>query len=159
VPAAKLAVVAEIVVVTELQRRRSRALAVAMLALAALGAFLSSGLLTSTAAPPPCPAPAVATLGAVTPMPPAAGLRRVLVCDGNGAPAGGHAWLAGQKLDVNRASVHDLEDIPGIGESLAHAIVSARDARGSFKSLDELDDVAGIGPKTLEKLARFIEVR
>jgi competence protein ComEA len=77
-----------------------------------------------------------------------------------GAPARSRAWLAGQKLDVNRASQADLEKIPGVGPSLATAIVGEREARGgSFTAFTDLDDVPGIGPKTLAKLDAWLEVR
>lgn len=93
----------------------------------------------------PCPAPALR-----------GGL---LVCDGDGAPAGARAWLAGGKLDVNAATARELEEIPGVGPSLARSIVEARTARGRFSSLEELDEVSGIGPKTLAKLSAVLEVR
>ena len=82
----------------------------------------------------------------------------MLVCDGRGQPPGARAWLVGQKLDVNRARRHELELVPGIGPSLARAILDTRTARGAFASTDALDDVPGVGPKTLAKLARFVTV-
>jgi competence ComEA-like helix-hairpin-helix protein len=83
----------------------------------------------------------------------------VLVCDGRGAPAKTRAWLAGRTLDVNEASALDLEKIPGVGPSLAHAIVAERARRGGrFEAFTDLDDVPGIGPKTLTKLERWLSV-
>ncbi len=128
--------------VTGAQRRRSAALVCAMVLLAAGGAL--SRLPHGGRAPAPCPRPALRG--------------DVLVCDGAGAPAGARAWLAGHKLDVNTANERAFEALPGVGPSLAHAIVAARAARGGFTSLDELDDVPGIGPKTLDKLRAFLEV-
>ncbi|MCC7075027.1 MAG: helix-hairpin-helix domain-containing protein [Deltaproteobacteria bacterium] len=96
------------------------------------------------APPPPCPAPAL--------------VDGALVCDGRGVPAGARAWLAGERLDVNQATVRELEAIPGVGPVLARAIVEARSARGGFASFDELDLVPGIGDKTLVKLARYLRV-
>lgn len=82
----------------------------------------------------------------------------VLVCDGQGAPAGARAWLVGERLDVNRASTRELEAIPGVGPALAGAIVEARAARGGFTTWEELDDVPGVGPKTHQKLAAWLRV-
>jgi competence protein ComEA len=113
-----------------------------MLGVAAVGLVSRS---TGTGAPPPpCPQPALRD--------------GVLVCDGNGAPAGARTWLVGRKLDLNRASVAQIEQVPGVGPSLARAIVDARIARGGFHSYAELDDVPGIGPKTLARLAPFVDV-
>lgn len=58
-------------------------------------------------------------------------------------------------IDVNRASADDLVALPGIGPARAAAIIALRDARGGLGSLDELLDVKGIGPKTLERLRPF----
>lgn len=69
------------------------------------------------------------------------------------------AWLVGQKLDLNAASASSLARISGIGPSLAAKIVAERGRRGRFSNIGELDDVDGIGPKTQETLAAFVEVR
>ncbi|MCG3206423.1 MAG: hypothetical protein FOGNACKC_00021 [Anaerolineae bacterium] len=55
-------------------------------------------------------------------------------------------------LDVNRATVTDLQTVRGIGPELARAIVNMRTERGGFGSVDELIDVSGIGPSLLAKL-------
>lgn len=73
--------------------------------------------------------------------------------------AGARAWLVGHKLNANEAKASELEAIPGVGPSMARAIVAARTERGRFSSLDDLDSVRGIGPKTLEVLRAFLEVR
>jgi competence protein ComEA len=83
----------------------------------------------------------------------------VVVCDGRGDDPGGRAWLLGRKLDVNTASAADLERIPGIGHALASRIVDERHRRGRFAHLTELDEVDGVGPKLLAKLATLVEVR
>jgi competence protein ComEA len=82
----------------------------------------------------------------------------VLRCDGVGEPIGARAWLVGKKLDVNRATTRELEIIPGIGPSLARAIVDKRTELGRFERYEDLDQVAGIGPKTMEKLRTYLEV-
>lgn len=60
--------------------------------------------------------------------------------------------LLGQALDLNAATSDDLQALPGIGFKTAAAILSAREQRGGFRAVDDLLEVRGIGPKTLEKL-------
>lgn len=55
-------------------------------------------------------------------------------------------------VDVNAAGPDELALLPRVGPSLAAAIVADRDARGPFRSVDDLDRVRGIGPTTLEVL-------
>ena len=83
----------------------------------------------------------------------------VVVCDGVGADLGPGAWLFGDKLDVNTANEANLARIKGIGPALAGRIVAHRQAIGAFGSVDDLDDVDGVGPKLLEKLKAAVEVR
>lgn len=60
------------------------------------------------------------------------------------------------RVNLNTATLSELEKLPGIGPGLAKRIVAARQKR-QFKSLDDLDQVAGIGPKLLEKLRGRVE--
>lgn len=60
--------------------------------------------------------------------------------------------LALAAVDVNTADAAVLEGLPGIGPSKAQAIIAWRTANGPFKSLDDLDQVDGIGPSTLANL-------
>lgn len=55
-------------------------------------------------------------------------------------------------LGLNSASHDELLTIPGIGESFAQRILDRREELGRFRSWDDLDSVAGIGPKRLENL-------
>lgn len=66
--------------------------------------------------------------------------------------------LAGEKLDLNRASAEDLEALPDIGPALAERIVKTRTELGRFESVEDLLEVPGIGEKRLAKLARFLTV-
>jgi competence protein ComEA len=58
----------------------------------------------------------------------------------------------GRALDLNRATKAELRLIPGIGDALAQRIIAHRQRIGAFRSVDELRQVAGIGPKTLERI-------
>jgi competence protein ComEA len=68
------------------------------------------------------------------------------------------ALVAGSTLDINRATAADLELLPGIGPALARRIVEDRDRTGPFRTIDEVDRVRGIGPRTLERLRPFLRI-
>jgi competence protein ComEA len=73
---------------------------------------------------------------------------------GPGAPGsatGGSADPAGL-VNVNSATQAELEALPGIGPTLAEAIISERERRGGFRSVNELRDVRGIGEKRFADL-------
>ena len=55
-------------------------------------------------------------------------------------------------VNVNTATAAELEMLPGIGASRAKAVIEAREAKGGFKSLDDLLAVKGIGEASLAKL-------
>jgi competence protein ComEA len=75
---------------------------------------------------------------------------------GVGAVATGGA--AGGLVNINTASATELEALPGIGEVLAATIVAYRDEHGPFASVDQLEDVSGIGPSTLEELRDLVTI-
>jgi competence protein ComEA len=62
------------------------------------------------------------------------------------------------KLDLNRATVEDLESLPGIGSVLASRIMEFRQSIGSFRSVEDLRDVKGIGKKKFEKIRSVVQV-
>jgi competence protein ComEA len=55
-------------------------------------------------------------------------------------------------LSLGSATAEELEELDGIGPTLAERIIEQRQATGGFSSLDELDDVEGIGTQRLEAL-------
>ncbi len=72
----------------------------------------------------------------------------------SGAPSG----PAAGPVDLNTATVEQLDTLPGIGPVTAAAIVKWRDENGRFTSVDQLGDVDGIGPARLEKLRPMVRV-
>ncbi|ORW27476.1 hypothetical protein AWB91_03840 [Mycobacterium paraense] len=64
----------------------------------------------------------------------------------------------GEALDLNTATVEQLDGLPGVGPVTAAAIVAWRQANGKFTSVDQLADVDGIGPARLEKLRPLVRV-
>jgi comEA protein len=61
-------------------------------------------------------------------------------------------------IDLNTATAAELQKLPGIGPSLANQIVSYRNEHGRFKTVAELDNVKGIGPKKLADLEPYVFV-
>jgi competence protein ComEA len=58
----------------------------------------------------------------------------------------------GARIEANRAGAADFELLPGVGPTLARRIVEHRAARGPFRVAEDLLQVRGIGPRTLERL-------
>ena len=59
--------------------------------------------------------------------------------------------LANNPIDINKASVSDLIEIPGVDISTANEILEYRNRSGSFYSLAELNSITGIGKNTIAK--------
>ena len=70
---------------------------------------------------------------------------------GTGADGVGDGGISAL-LNVNTASASALEELPGIGPSLAAAIVDHRQRHGPFTTVDELTEVSGIGSVKLEQI-------
>ncbi|MFM8551360.1 MAG: ComEA family DNA-binding protein [Nitrospiraceae bacterium] len=101
----------------------------------------------TVAQPLPRPAPA-------SPSPASTG---TVPTGGAGQQDNGQAKIRA-KLDVNRATAADLEQLPGIGPVLAQRIVEWRRQHGSFARVDDLNDVKGIGEKKLRELRPWVTV-
>jgi competence ComEA-like helix-hairpin-helix protein len=57
------------------------------------------------------------------------------------------------RVNVNTATLDELETVPGIGPALAELIVAGR----PYESVDDLERVRGIGPQTVESLRPFVK--
>jgi competence protein ComEA len=79
---------------------------------------------------------------------------------GRAAPAGSSASPPppGQPLNLNTATLEQLDTLDGIGPGLATAILEYREENGGFGSVDELGQVPGIGEKRLESLREQVRV-
>ncbi|WP_197530961.1 ComEA family DNA-binding protein [Bythopirellula polymerisocia] len=59
-------------------------------------------------------------------------------------------------VDINRADWPEMIQLPGLGETMARRIISDRQQRGPFHSVEQLDRVNGIGPRTMERLRPYL---
>lgn len=75
----------------------------------------------------------------------------------SGGSAGGTGGSG--KVDINTADASLFETLPGIGEVKAGTIVRYREANGAFTDVEQLLEVRGIGPATLDAIRELIEVR
>ena len=77
-------------------------------------------------------------------------------------PAEGPAPASGSEssgpIDLNTATVEQLDSLPGIGPSIAKAIVDERERNGRFRSVDDLERVRGIGPSKLDQIRDLVKV-
>ena len=70
----------------------------------------------------------------------------------------GDATSGGDLVNINTADTKMLQTLSGIGEKRAADIINYRETNGLFETVDDLDQVSGIGEKTMEKLRPLITV-
>lgn len=71
----------------------------------------------------------------------------------------GHAQTENETLvNLNTATVQELQTLSGIGEKKAEAIITYREVNGSFQTIDDLKKVKGIGEKTFDSLKESITI-
>ena len=65
-------------------------------------------------------------------------------------------YLLGKRVDINKASLLDISELPGISDKVAAAVVEERDRLGRFRSPEDLLGVKGIKEKRLQKILPFL---
>jgi DNA uptake protein ComE-like DNA-binding protein len=109
--------------------------------------FDRSGLLTTETGnngfPPPGPRIDIDSRGSLRPP------------SGTGTPRGG-APAPSRKLDLDVATLEEIDRLPRVGPALARRILASRDSAGPFGSLDGLRRVRGMGAATLDHLAPLV---
>jgi competence protein ComEA len=73
---------------------------------------------------------------------------------GEGAPP----EEGGPKVNLNTATAEELSALPMIGGKRAEAIIDFRAAHGAFARIEELDDVEGIGPATVNAIKDLVTI-
>jgi len=63
-----------------------------------------------------------------------------------------------QPININTANLDELQLVPGIGPVTAGKILQMRKSYGSFKSVDDLLAIRGLGPKRLDKMRKYLTV-
>lgn len=83
---------------------------------------------------------------------------------GEGVPVSSNSGTSGKQteagslLNLNLASASDLDELPGVGLTIAERIVDYRYEHGPFQSVDDLANVKGIGASLFEKIAPLVTV-
>jgi competence protein ComEA len=102
--------------------------------------------------------PRIGTTPRVTLPRPHAGINLPTSGAGAGAGAGGGATSAAGIVDINIATLSDLDALPGVGPSTAQAIIDYRVANGPYASIEGLLNVRGIGPSKLAAMRARVRV-
>ncbi len=63
-----------------------------------------------------------------------------------------------RKININTASLEELQNIPGVGPSTANNIVNYRTKNGKFKKIEDIKNVSGIGESKFESMLEYISI-
>ena len=84
-------------------------------------------------------------------------IKDLIDVEGESGPGEGHRQ--GGKLNLNTATQLELEDLPGIGPVKARRIIQFRETHHGFSRVEDLEQVYGIGPKTIANLRALVSLR
>jgi competence protein ComEA len=99
----------------------------------------------------------VPTVGQPDPAP-AVGISGGATGSSGGTGSGPASSVPAAPIDINTATAEELDALPGVGPSTAAAIVAYRQEHRRFASVDELQEVKGIGPAKFEALEPMVTV-
>ena len=71
---------------------------------------------------------------------------------------GSESTFSRRKIDINTASLEELESLKGVGKAIAGRIIEYRDSRGAFSSTEDIKNVKGVGPSLFDKVKDHITV-
>lgn len=69
-----------------------------------------------------------------------------------------HQQEMDSKISINESDADQLDQLPGVGPSIAGKIIDYRERNGLFRSLEQLTEVSGIGPKMLENIRDLVRL-
>lgn len=64
----------------------------------------------------------------------------------------------GELININTATLEELDGLPGVGPTIAQRIIDYRTENGAFSTIDEIMDVSGVGPATFDEIKDLITV-
>ncbi|MGI5901560.1 MAG: helix-hairpin-helix domain-containing protein [Desulfitobacteriia bacterium] len=76
----------------------------------------------------------------------------------SGTPAKKNSEGSTSRVNINKAGLEELSSLPGIGPVLAQRIIDYREENGFFTSVEDIQNVSGIGPKKYEMLVEKITI-
>lgn len=62
------------------------------------------------------------------------------------------------RININTASIKELDQIPGVGPSTAQKIIDYRNSKSPFKKIEDIKNVSGIGEKKYENIKNYITI-
>lgn len=74
------------------------------------------------------------------------------------SPSVGDSPGGGSVLNLNTATEEQLQSLPGVGPVMAGRIAAWREEHGGFRSVDELQEISGVGPKVFAQLEPLVNV-
>ncbi len=67
--------------------------------------------------------------------------------------------LPNHQINLNTATLRQIEELPGVGPSMAHRILAFREKSGPFEHVQDLLALRGIGEKRFEKIRPYVYVK